>query len=125
MLARVAISRHLASGTESLVADPTLCLDVQGTASQSSQLILSPHVLGRQSQAWNWLGNPPFIGNNASSGMVIDNAGGSISPGNPILVWPQSSGQNQQWTMLSVPAVEAFVTRLAAENAPPPSQSRS
>jgi hypothetical protein len=113
------------TGLIRLAADPNLCLDVQGTVIQGSQLIISPYVLGRQSQAWNWLGNPPYISNNASGQMVIDNSGGDINPNNPILVWPQDGGANQKWTMLAVPAVEAFLSRLKTENAGSPSQSVS
>lgn len=109
-------------GLTRLVADPNLCIDVQGTVVQGSQLILSTFVPGRQSQRWNWLGSPPYVSNNAAGNMVIDNSGGSISPGNPILVWPQHGGQNQQWTELSVPALEDFHARLKSESAGSQSQ---
>jgi hypothetical protein len=105
------------TGLMRLVADPNLCIDVQGTVVQGPQLILSTFVPGRQSQSWNWLGNPPYISNNAAGNMVIDNSGGSIRPGNPVLVWPQNGGQNQQWTELSVSALEDFHARLKSESA--------
>ena len=105
------------TGLITLVADPSLCIDVQGTVIQGSQLILSTYVPGRQSQSWNWLGNPPYVSNNAAGNMVIDNSGGNISPGNPILVWGQNSGTNQQWTELSVAGVEAFHTQMKSESA--------
>lgn len=103
------------TGIISLVAEPSLVLDVQGTGGQGSQLILSYYVLGRASQTWNWLGNPPYISNNAYPSMVVDNGGANVSPGNPILLWGQNSGQNQKWTQLSVPAVEKFLSRVKAE----------
>jgi len=105
------------TGIISLVADPTLYIDVQGTVVQGSQLILSPYVPGRQSQSWNWLGNPPYISNNAAGNMVMDNSGSNIAPGNPILVWQQNNGQNQKWTELSVMATEHFLLRQTGESA--------
>jgi|GEM_PF-2505161 len=113
------------TGIITLVADPRLCIDVQGVVIQGSQLILSPYVPGRQSQNWNWLGNPPFISNNSAGNMVIDNSGGSITPGNPILVWSQNGGNNQKWTELSVAGVEAFQAQMKGEGsgAHPPSVS--
>ncbi|HET9621013.1 MAG TPA: RICIN domain-containing protein [Kofleriaceae bacterium] len=105
------------TGIISLVADPQLVLDVQGTGGQGSQLILSHYVLGRASQAWNWLGNPPLISNNAYPSMVVDNSGANVSPGNPVLLWGQNNQQNQRWTQLSVPDVEGFLARTKAEPA--------
>lgn len=93
-------------------AAPSLCLDVKGTVTQGSQLIITDIVLGRQSQQWNWVGNPPYISNIAASNMVIDNSGGNNSQGNPILIWGQNGGTNQQWLRTSVQFVEAATAAL-------------
>ncbi|OJT21058.1 hypothetical protein BO221_29725 [Archangium sp. Cb G35] len=111
------------TGLIRLAANQDLYLDVQGTVTQGSQLILSSYIPGRLSQSWNWVGNPPFIANNANPGMVVDNSEDNVSPGNPILIWPQNGGQNQKWTLVSVATHEAFQSRLTS--AQPESRSKA
>jgi len=102
------------TGHITLVANPDLYLDVQGIVTQGSQLIVADFVLGRQSQSWNWLGNPPQINNNASPNMVVDNSGGNPNPGNPILIWQANGGVNQKWTKLAVPTYEKIHMKAVA-----------
>lgn len=94
------------SGYITLAADPTLCLDVQGYDGQKGQVIVANLVLGRASQQWNWVGMAPYIANVMYPNMVLDNAGATIAPGNPILIWPLNNGQNQKWSRYSVPMLE-------------------
>ena len=101
------------TGYIQLIADPSLYLDVQGTGANPWQLIVSNFVIGRVSQKWNWVGNPPFISNQAYPTMVIDNSGGNVTAGNPILLWSLNNGQNQKWSKLAVPAAIGSVSALS------------
>lgn len=96
------------SGYIKLAADPSKCLDVQGFTGQQGQVIIADLVLGRTSQLWNWVGNPPRISNVEYPTMVLDNSGGNANPGNPILIWPSNGGQNQKWSSLSVPTLSVI-----------------
>lgn len=96
------------TGHMQLAANPDLYLDWQGTSPSGSQLIVTDYVLGRTSQTWNWVGNPPYISNNAAFNYVIDNSGAQVTAGNPILLWPQNSAINQKWNRLAVPRLSAL-----------------
>jgi Ricin-type beta-trefoil lectin domain-like len=89
-------------GTICSAGNPNLCIGPQGVVVNQGQAFLSGVVLGRTSQQWNWLGQPPYIANVAQSGLVLDNAGGNASVGNPVYIWAMHSGDNQQWTLLTV-----------------------
>jgi hypothetical protein len=39
---------------------------------------------------------------NHETGWLVDNSGGSGSPGNPVIQWPANMGPNQEWTTLAV-----------------------
>ncbi|HYU34578.1 MAG TPA: RICIN domain-containing protein [Thermoanaerobaculia bacterium] len=100
------------SGTITLAAsnpDSPLYLDFQGsTPSNGVPLIVSSFVLGRNSQRWNWLGNPPYVMNQGAPSYCIDDSNGGTQPGNRVQIWTQQNGNtNQQWQFLAVPVLEA------------------
>jgi hypothetical protein len=39
---------------------------------------------------------------NHETGWLVDNSGGSSSPGNPVIQYPANGGTNQEWTVLTV-----------------------
>ncbi len=94
------------TGTIALASNPDLVLDVQGYDGKQGQVIVANMVLGRTSQTWNWVGSPPNISNNQYPQMVLDNSGGVVQPGNPVLIWPTNGGTNQKWSCLAVPALQ-------------------
>lgn len=93
-----------------LAADNNMVLDVQGYNGTQGQIIIAALTLGKTSQKWNWVGQPPRISNMAYPNMVVDNAGGNVTPGNAILIWPLNEGQNQSWSALSVPSLQQLQT---------------
>ena len=92
-------------------ADPSspLYLDFQGaTPSNGVPLIVSSFALGRNSQRWNWIGNPPYVMNVGAPNYCIDDSNGGTQPGNRVQIWTQQNGNtNQQWQFLAVPVLEA------------------
>ena len=93
-------------GTICSAGNANLCIGPQGVDITEGKAVLSGVVPGRGSQQWNWVGNPPYISNVQQSGLVLDNGNDVVSAGNPILIWNMHSGDNQQWTMLTVDEVQ-------------------
>ena len=89
-------------------SNPPLYLDFQGTSpSNGVPIIISNYVLGRASQIWNWLGNPPYIMNVGAPNYCVDDSNGGTQPGTKIQIWSQMAGNtNQQWQLLAVPVLE-------------------
>ena len=89
-------------GTICSAGNPELCLGQPGVTVSQGQLSLNMVVGNQTTQQWNWLGQPPYIANVGQPTMVLDNSGGNVTVGNPILLWQMHSGSNQQWTLLTV-----------------------
>jgi hypothetical protein len=106
------------SGTIQLAgspADSPLYLDVQGTnPSNDTPLMVSSFTLGRTTQRWNWLGNPPYVMNQGAPTFCIDSAGAQT--GTKVILYSQQNGNpNQQWQLLAVPVLEhALATQQSA-----------
>jgi hypothetical protein len=99
------------TGMISLVGSPDpsnpLYLDFQGTSpSGGTPIIVASFSLGRTSQKWNWVGNPPYVMNLGAPTFCIDNNHDRAVAGNSIEIWPQTTGNTaQQWQFLAVPVL--------------------
>ena len=104
------------SGTISSFADPTIVVDIQGTApGNKTPVQLNAQVLGRPYQSWNWLGNPGYIQNNGAPSFCIDDTG-QPSPGVGVYLWTQANGNvNQMFTFTPVPALERAAVAAATK----------
>lgn len=94
------------NGTICSAGNANLCIGPQGVDISEGPAVLSTIVFGRGAQQWNWVGNPPYVSNVQQSALVLDNDGGVVSAGNPVLIWNMHSGDNQQWTLLTVDEVQ-------------------
>jgi hypothetical protein len=103
------------TGLITLVADKNMYLDIQGTdLSNGTAIIIANYVLGRPTQSWNWVGNPNFILNNGGPTFCVD-ATSTWTVGADTHMWSQSqNNQNQKWSILSVPAMQAAMEMATA-----------
>jgi len=93
-----------------------LYLTIPGTGIvQGAQLIIAPFVIGSLLQSWNWIGSAQRIYSNAPpSTYAVDNSGCVTSPGNKIIIYP-NTGACQQWQFVQVPALAHALEAAAAE----------
>jgi hypothetical protein len=58
---------------------------------------------GGTNQKWSFTAAGGRFGlRNVSTGLAMETAGGSTSPGTPVTVWTANGGTNQQWVLAPV-----------------------
>lgn len=93
--------------------NPDLCIDAQGINSNQGTAYLTMVAPGRLSQRWNWVGQPPYITNDMYPTLVLDNANDNPVVGNQVYIWQMHSGENQQWTLLTLDAARKLAEAAA------------
>jgi hypothetical protein len=86
----------------------SLCLTYQGEPENGEPLGIAATDPTDPTQVWQWINNQTSLKNMGASQsgttFVIDNSGGSTSPGNKIQIWTFLNNGNQIWVAQAVPS---------------------
>jgi hypothetical protein len=97
------------------LGQPTpLVLDVAGTSPQDgTPVLIDWPVLGRPYQAWNWIGNAPFINNNGAARFALAVEGVAVAGARIVISAQQNGNLAAAWTIVAVAALQRQVARAA------------
>ena len=73
----------------------------------------SPHI---STGTWTDTGNAHYTLTNVNSGLLLDDANGSTTPGNAMIQWNSNGGTNQQWQLVAAGATSFYFTIINGES---------